>query len=85
MSCFVCHGPTGAGTPGLGPSLRESKFVASHADDQLVAFIKKGREPNDPNSILHLTMPPKGGNPMLDDAGLFDVVSFVRTLQAKAH
>ena len=85
MSCFVCHGPTGTGVPGLGPSLRQSKFVASRGDEPLAAFIKVGREPNDPNSLLHLTMPPKGGNPALDDTGLRDVASFVRTLQAKAR
>ena len=84
MSCFVCHGPTGAGVPGLGANLRESKFVAGKTDDALIAFIKVGRQPGDPNTVLNLTMPPKGGNPALDDNGLRDVVAFLRTLQAEA-
>jgi len=84
MSCFVCHGPTGAGVPGLGANLRESKFVAAKTDDALIAFIKVGRQPGDPNTVLNLTMPPKGGNPALDDKSLVDVVAFLRTLQAEA-
>jgi mono/diheme cytochrome c family protein len=82
MSCFVCHGPTGAGVPGLGANLRASKFVATKNDNQLVDFIKVGRNPGDPNTVLNLTMPPKGGNPALDDAGILDVIAFIRTLQA---
>ena len=84
MSCFVCHGPTGTGVPGLGANLRDSKFIAARTDDALVAFIKTGRQPGDPNTVLNLTMPPKGGNPALDDTSLRDVVAFLRMLQAQA-
>jgi disulfide bond formation protein DsbB len=81
MSCFTCHGPTGAGMKGLGAPLRTSKFVASKTDDQLVAFVKTGRQPYDKDSVLHLTMPPKGGNPALDDKSIHDIIAFIRTLQ----
>jgi len=84
MSCFVCHGPTGAGMPTLGPAINQSKFVRTHTDAELSAFIKIGRQPGDPNSIMQGLMPPKGGNPMLDDAGIQDVIGFVRTLQVGA-
>lgn len=84
MSCFVCHGPSGAGVPGLGANLRLSRFIRTRTDHQLITFIKMGRQPGDPNSVLNGTMPPKGGNPMLDDAGLQDVVAFLRSLQATA-
>ena len=84
MSCFVCHGPTGTGVPGLGANLKDSKFIAAKTDDALIAFIKTGRQPGDPNTVLNLTMPPKGGNPALDDNSLRDVVAFLRTLQAQA-
>ena len=81
QTCFACHGPTGAGIPGVGASLRSSKFVASHDDDQLLKFVKVGRQPFDSDTVLHLTMPPKGGNPALDDYSIRDVIAFIRTLQ----
>lgn len=81
QTCFACHGPTGAGIPGLGAPLRSSKFVAARNDDQLATFIKSGRQPFDPDTVLHLTMPPKGGNPALSDTDIRDVIAFVRTLQ----
>jgi len=81
QTCFACHGPTGAGIPGVGAPLRTSKFVATHSDDQLLSFIKVGRQPFDADTVLHLTMPPRGGNPALSDSALRDVIAFVRTLQ----
>ena len=83
QSCIACHGPAGQGIPNLGSSLRDSRFVASHSDAALVAFIRQGRLPGAPGSVMNLAMPPKGGNPSLDEAGLSDVVAFVRTLQAR--
>lgn len=80
MTCIACHGPTGSGIPHLGANLRESRFIAARSDDELVAFIKKGRQPGEPNSVLGLMMPPKGGNPALDDNGIHDIVAFIRTL-----
>ena len=38
--------------------------------------------PTDPDTRLKLTMPPKGGNPALNDKQLADVVSYLRSLQA---
>ena len=81
QTCFACHGPTGAGIPGVGAPLRTSKFIASHSDDQLLNFVKTGRQPFDAETVLHLTMPPKGGNPALDDNSIRDAISFIRTLQ----
>jgi len=80
-TCIACHGPAGQGIANLGPSLRDSRFVAQQPDQALVAFIKQGRLADDPKSVMRLTMPPKGGNPSLDDAGLDEVVAFVRTIQ----
>lgn len=82
--CIACHGPTGAGVEKLGANLRQSRFVSRKTDAELIDFIKKGRQPGEPNSVLGLMMPPKGGNPALDDKSLKDVVAFIRTLQAEA-
>ena len=82
LTCIACHGPTGAGIPNLGPSLRGSRFVASQSDDALLAFIKRGRKPGESHSIMNGTMPEKGANPDLDDASIRDVIAFVRALQS---
>jgi mono/diheme cytochrome c family protein len=83
-TCIACHGPVGQGIPNLGPSLRDSRFVATHSDDALIAFIKQGRLPGDPQSVMKLIMPPKGGNPALEDGGIADILSFIRALQETA-
>lgn len=83
-TCVACHGPLGQGVPNLGPSLRDSSFVATHSDPALVEFVKRGRLPGDPQSVMKLTMPPRGGNPALQDSGIVDILAFVRTLQATA-
>jgi len=83
-TCIACHGPTGGGVEKLGANLRQSRFIARKSDAELIDFIKKGRQPGEPNSVLGLMMPPKGGNPAMSDANLKDVVAFIRTLQAEA-
>jgi len=79
-TCSVCHGPTGEGIPGLGKDLTNSEFIASKSDDQLVDFIKVGRDTEDPSNSTGIAMPPKGGNPALSDEELYYIVAFMRTL-----
>lgn len=81
-SCIACHGKTGAGVANLGADLIHSEFVTNKSDEELIAFIKKGRLPTDPDTRLKLNMPPKGGNPALNDKQLADVVAYLRSLQA---
>ena len=84
-NCTACHGPRGHGMPRQGPSLRESKFIAEHSDRQLIAFLRQGRSPADPASLMGMLMPPRGGNRALDDPALADVVMFIRELQEDAR
>ena len=84
ITCIACHGVHGQGIPNLGANLQESKFIAQQPDTSLVQFIKTGRVPGDPRSVLNLTMPPKGGNPGLDDAAIHDIVAYLRMLQNQA-
>jgi mono/diheme cytochrome c family protein len=42
INCSACHGVEGAG--GLGKNLHDNKFIQSQSDDELIAFILKGRE-----------------------------------------
>jgi cytochrome c5 len=84
-SCSSCHGQRGQGMPHQGVNLRVSSFVARQSDQQLVSFLKRGRAPGDPASVQGLIMPPRGGNPALDDAALSAIVGFLRELQKQAH
>jgi mono/diheme cytochrome c family protein/glucose/arabinose dehydrogenase len=83
-TCIACHGANGGGIPHTGANLRLSRWVAEKNDDELADFIRSGRQKSDPNSLLGMTMPAKGGNPNLDDAGLHDVVAYLRSLQDDA-
>lgn len=81
-TCVACHGPDARGVQGLGKSLHpsESEFVASLSDEELVEYIKVGRTPDDPLNTTGIGMPARGGNPALTDQDLYDVVSYIRTL-----
>lgn len=79
-TCAACHGPTGEGVKGLGKDLTASTFVAGLSDPELLAFVKKGRDVSDPLNTTKIMMPPKGGNPALDDASIMDVIAFIRSI-----
>lgn len=78
--CIACHGPEGKGVQGLGKDLTTSTWVAEQTDEQLIEFIKKGRDPGDPLNTTGIAMPPRGGNPALKDSEIADVVAFVRSI-----
>lgn len=79
-TCSACHGPTGEGVVGLGKNMTTSEFIAGKTDTELVDFIKVGRDPSDPLNTTGVAMPPKGGNPALDEEDLFDIVAYIRTI-----
>ncbi len=81
-TCRSCHGAAGEGIPGQGKDQRGSAFIASKTDLELVEFVKAGRMPSDPMNTTGIQMPPKGGNPLLDDAALLDIVAYIRTFEA---
>lgn len=80
MSCVSCHGADANGLPNLGKSLRTSEFVKGLDDDALIAFLGKGRSTSDPMNTTKVDMPPRGGNPALNDDRLFQVVAYLRWL-----
>lgn len=80
QTCSACHGPTGEGLPNLGKNLVTSEFVAGQTDDQLLAFLKVGRPTSDPLNTTGIDMPPKGGNPALNDKDLENIVAFMRSI-----
>lgn len=81
-TCQACHGPDGAGIEGLGKTLHpsDSEFIRANSDDDLVQYIIVGRTPDDPLNTTGVGMPARGGNPALSEQDLYDVVSFIRTL-----
>ncbi len=87
-NCAQCHGPAGLGVKGLGSPLVVAAhdarvsvpFVTGHSDLELVQFIKQGRMPGDPNSVMGMAMPPYGGNVGLTDEQLLSIVKFTRAL-----
>jgi disulfide bond formation protein DsbB len=78
--CAACHGPDAKGLPGLGKDLTTSAFVKSQSDDQLLDFVKKGRDPSDPANTTGVAMPPKGGRPDLTDDQIRSIIAYIRTL-----
>jgi mono/diheme cytochrome c family protein len=79
-SCSACHGPNGEGVQGLGKDMQHSEFVAGLSDEELLAFIKQGRPIGHPLNTTGVDMPPKGGNPALNDEQLMDIVAFMRSI-----
>ena len=81
-TCIACHGPEALGVVNLGKSLHpsDSEFVRSKSDDELVEFVKVGRQPDDPLNTTGIAMPPKGGNPAISDEDIYNIVAWIRTL-----
>ncbi|MBC8310593.1 MAG: cytochrome c [Planctomycetes bacterium] len=80
-SCASCHGADAKGLPELSPNLIGSEFIAKSSDEELVEYITIGRKAEDPNSVMNLEMPPKGGNPMLKENDMLSIVAYIRSLQ----
>ena len=78
--CFACHGQGGVGVAGLGKPLVNSEFVDGMTDEEMVAFLIAGRQPSDPLNTTGQLMPARGGNPMLSDQDLYNVVAYIRSL-----
>jgi mono/diheme cytochrome c family protein len=78
--CAACHGFNAKGIPGLGKPLIGSQFANSLSDDDLLAFIQKGRPVTDPLNTTGVMMPPRGGNPSLKDDDLRNVIAYIRSL-----
>jgi mono/diheme cytochrome c family protein/glucose/arabinose dehydrogenase len=81
-NCAVCHGPDAKGIESNGVNLVDSEFVHGLSDDDLVAFIIKGRNGYDADSKTGIEMPAYGGNPTLTPDQFHDVVAYLRSLGA---
>ncbi|HBP17923.1 MAG TPA: hypothetical protein DEA08_09025 [Planctomycetes bacterium] len=77
-TCAVCHGPKGLGLPGLGKDVTTSELVRKSSDDELVAFLVRGRAADHPDNSTGVPMPPRGGNASLSDDDLREIVAHLR-------
>lgn len=80
-TCVSCHGPDAKGMTGLGKDLTVSEFLKSKSNTEMVAFLQTGRPVSDPLNTTGVDMPPKGGNPVLTDQDLADIIAYLRSLQ----
>ena len=80
-SCAGCHGADATGVTGLGKNLVVSDFIGNIGDDDLATLIKTGRPSSDPANTTGIDMPPKGGNPALNDEKIEGLVAYIRSLQ----
>ncbi|MHC4948043.1 MAG: cytochrome c oxidase subunit 3 [Planctomycetota bacterium] len=81
-TCRSCHGAAGEGVAGQGKDIRGAAFVAERTDAEMLAFFAIGRQADDPLNTTGIQMPPRGGNPLLDDGDLLDILALVRTFVA---
>lgn len=59
-NCAICHGDDARGPTNpdyQGSILVDNKFVKSKTDEQLIAFLKKGRPPDAPDTTMRTLMP----------------------------
>ena len=77
--CGLCHQPTGYGVPNVAPPLAESAWVLGEAE-RLIRIALQGLygEIEVRGQKWNLAMPGQGLNPLLDDAKLADVLSYIR-------
>ena len=80
-TCASCHGQNAEGMPRLGKDLHANAFVESMTEEELVAFFKEGRPAFHPDNERGVDMPPKGGNPALQDEDLRLIAVYVRSIQ----
>jgi len=73
-TCVACHSANGKGAfPGT-PDFTDSSGALSQSDDVLINHITNGfQSPGSP-----MAMPPKGGNPNLDDNAVSEVLKYIR-------
>lgn len=74
QTCISCHGADGAGVlPGV-PDFTSSDGPLSKSDEILIENITNGFQ----SQGSPMAMPPKGGNPNLDAAGISAVLGYIR-------
>ena len=79
-TCSACHGPDAKGLPNLGKDLTTSEYVQDSSDEELVTLLREGRPSGHELNTTGVDMPPKGGNPSLNDEDLATIVAYLRSI-----
>lgn len=75
QTCIACHGKDGKGTVPGAPDFTDSKGVLSQSDEVLMKHIAEGfKSKNSP-----MAMPAKGGNPLLTETDLSNVIIYMKS------
>jgi mono/diheme cytochrome c family protein len=82
-SCAPCHGHNATGIEGIGFDLTTSEFVGGLTTAQLADFIIMGRSLNNPMNSSGLRMPARGGRTDLSDQEIFDIATYLHTINTK--
>ncbi len=70
-ACVTCHGLSGEGVTGLGPTLRPNEFVSNNSDKKIAAVIFSGS--------THGEMPGQTG--LLSESEVNDLIALLRSWQ----
>lgn len=74
QSCQVCHAEDGTGAmPGVA-DLTGTKGPLTRTNDQLVRSIREGVQ----REGAAMTMPPNGGNPLLSEDDIANIINYMR-------
>lgn len=79
-TCQLCHGPNGQGVEGLGKPWVNSDFIDGLDDEEMLEFLIEGRPADHPDNTTGIAMTPRGGNSLLTDDDLRDVIAYMRSL-----
>ena len=79
--CYVCHGASGKGAPGIGPDLTDKEWL--NADGSLASIEKVIIEGVAKPKKMASPMPPKGGG-QLTEAQIKAVAAYVYSLSHPA-
>ena len=79
-TCSACHGPDAKGLPNLGKDLTTSDYVKDSSDEVLLTLLKEGRPSGHELNTTGVDMPPKGGNPSLNDEDLSTIIAYLRSI-----
>ena len=78
--CSACHGADSRGISGLGKGLINSEYVRGKTDQELLDFVIVGRAIWDAENTTGVAMPARGGNPILSDQEILNIIAYIRVL-----
>lgn len=82
-ACAGCHGLAADGE-GVGVPLVGTTWIRAIPDEDLLIFLRVGRTSDDPDNVTGVAMPAYGGRADWGDRELWDIIAYLRYLNAQA-